>query len=144
MTGIIVTTDLSEESKRAFAPAKTLAKSLGVPITLVAVLEDLPFEPAAGGLVASYPDRELVRADWQKALDKLAGELGRDICKEALVLDGVDVARAIVDCATAKGALYIAMATHGRTGLRRLLLGSIAELVIRHSHVPVIVYPPAA
>ncbi|MFO1076389.1 MAG: universal stress protein [Planctomycetota bacterium] len=144
MAGIIVTTDLSAESKRAFAPATALARGLGIPITLVAVLEDLPFEPAAGGLVAAFPDREQVRADWRRELEKLADGIGRGVCKDAVVLDGVDVARAIVEYAAAQRADYIAMATHGRSGLRRLLLGSIAELVIRHSHVPVIVYPPAA
>jgi nucleotide-binding universal stress UspA family protein len=36
------------------------------------------------------------------------------------------------------------MATHGRSGLRRLLLGSVAEAVLRHAHVPVIVFPPPA
>jgi nucleotide-binding universal stress UspA family protein len=35
------------------------------------------------------------------------------------------------------------MATHGRRGIRRLLLGSVAEGVLRHSRVPVILYPPA-
>ena len=99
---IVVTTDLSAESKRAFAPARALCMQLGGKIELIAVLEDLPFEPTGGGLMAAFPDRRLVRAD------------------------------------------YIAMATHGRSGLRRLLLGSVAEQVIRHSHVPVIVYPPPA
>ncbi|MEZ5214962.1 MAG: universal stress protein [Microbacterium sp.] len=143
MPGVILTTDLSEESKRAFAPARDLAKKLGMQIRLVAVLEELPFEPSGGGLVAAYPDREQVRADWQAEVDKLAAEVGRDVCVEAKVIEGVDVAHAIVEFAEQQGADYIAMATHGRSGLRRLLLGSVAELVIRHSHVPVVVYPPA-
>ncbi len=143
MPGIVVTTDLSAESKRAFAPARNLAKKLGVPLELVAVLEDLPFEPTGGGLMAVYPDRRVVKQDWEKALGLLADELGRDLCKEAVVIDAVDVPRAIVDWAQSRHADFIAMATHGRSGLRRLLLGSVAEQVIRHSRVPVIVYPPA-
>ena len=39
---------------------------------------------------------------------------------------------------------FVAMATHGRSGLRRLLLGSVAEQVVRHAHVPVVLYPPPA
>lgn len=144
MAAIIVTTDLSEESKRVFAPARELATRLGLPIKLVAVLEDLPFEPAGGGMIAAYPDREQIRKDWAAELDKLADELGRDICQDATVLDAVDVPKAIVDYAKAEKAAFVCMATHGRSGLRRLLLGSVAELVIRHSEVPVIVYPPAA
>ncbi len=144
MPVIVLTTDLSDESKRAFAPAKTLAKQLGATIKLIAVLEDLPFEPTGGGLMAVYPDRTQIHKDWNVELQRLADGLGRDVCTDATVIDAVDVARAIVDFAQREQASYIAMATHGRSGLRRLLLGSVAELVIRHSHVPVVVYPPAA
>ncbi len=144
MTSILLTTDLSDESKRAFAPAKELAQKLGLTIKLVAVLEDLPFEPTGGGLMAVYPDRSQIHKDWDRELQKLADGLGRDICKSAEVVDAVDVAATIVEQARKDGAKFIAMATHGRSGLRRLLLGSVAELVIRHAHVPVIVYPPPA
>jgi len=144
MTGILLTTDLSDESKRAFAPAKQLAQKLGLTLKLVAVLEDLPFEPTGGGLMAVYPDRSQIHKDWDRELQKLADGLGRDICPSAEVVDAIDVAAAIVEQARKDGAKYIAMATHGRSGLRRLLLGSVAELVIRHAHVPVIVYPPPA
>ncbi|MBL8728193.1 MAG: universal stress protein [Planctomycetes bacterium] len=144
MPGIVLTTDLSDESKRAFAPVRSLAKKLGLQVTLVAVLEDLPFEPTGGGLMATYPDRSQVKKDWEKSLAALADEFGRDVCKETVVLDGADVSRAIVDHAAAIKADYLAMATHGRTGLRRMLLGSVAEMVLRHAHVPVVLYPPPA
>ncbi len=144
MPGIVLTTDLSPESKRAFAPVRALAQKLGVRVHLLAVLEDLPFEPTGGGLMAVYPDRRQVRQDWQKALDGLADEFGRDLCQQAVVVEAVDVPRAIVEFAQREQADYLAMATHGRSGLRRLLLGSVAEQVIRASHVPVVVYPPPA
>ena len=144
MPGIVLTTDLSEESKRAFAPVRDLARKLGLGVTLVAVLEDLPFEPTGGGLMATYPDRTQIKRDWEKGLAALADEFGKDVCREAVVLDGADIARAIVDYAAKTKADYLAMATHGRSGLRRLLLGSIAELVVRHAHVPVLLYPPPA
>jgi nucleotide-binding universal stress UspA family protein len=47
-------------------------------------------------------------------------------------------AREILACARAAGAALIALSTHGRTGLRRVLLGSVAEAVIRHARVPVL------
>ena len=144
MPGIVLTTDLSDESKRAFAPVRVLAKKLGHSVTLLAVLEDLPFEPTGGGLMAVYPDRKQVRQDWEKALGALTDEFGRDLCKECVVLDAADVPRAIVEFAQREKADMIAMATHGRSGLRRLLLGSVAEQVIRHAHVPVLLYPPPA
>ena len=141
MPGIVLTTDLSPESKRAFAPVRELAERLDQDITLVAVLEDVPFEPAAGSMMAVYPDREQLRSDWQKALDEMAPELGAR-CTGREVLDGADVATAICEFAKDRGADYIAMATHGRSGLKRLLLGSVAEVVVRHASVPVVLYPP--
>lgn len=141
MAPLIVTTDLSPESKRVFGPARELAAKLDLRIKLVAVLEDVPFEPSAGGMIAAYPDREQVRKDWSSELEKVKHELGDD-CDETVVIDAVDVPNAIVDYANKSEAAFICMATHGRSGLRRLLLGSVAELVIRHSRIPVIVYPP--
>lgn len=141
MPGIVLTTDLSAESRRAFAPVRELAGRLGLDVTLIAVLEDLPFEPTAGSLMAVYPDRQQLRSDWERELAKLKAELGA-VCKRAEVIDAADVSQAIVKFAREQKADYVAMATHGRSGLRRLLLGSVAELVIRHAHVPVILYPP--
>jgi nucleotide-binding universal stress UspA family protein len=144
MPGILLTTDLSAESKRAFAPVRALAQRLGTSVTLLAVLEDLPFEPAAPGLMAAYPDRSQLKRDWQQELDRCADGLGRDVCTVAVVVEAMDVARAIVTAATERQVDYIAMATHGRSGLRRLLLGSVAEQVVRHAHLPVLLYPPPA
>jgi nucleotide-binding universal stress UspA family protein len=141
MPGIVLTTDLSDESVRAFAPVRELAQKLGLDVTLLAVLEDLPFEPTAGGLMAVYPDRTQIRADWAKQMKALAAKIG-PACKQQVVVDAADVPHAICDYAKKEKADYIAMATHGRTGLRRLLLGSVAEQVVRQAHVPVVLYPP--
>jgi nucleotide-binding universal stress UspA family protein len=143
MPGILLTTDLSTESKRAFAPARELATKLGLQVTLLAVFEELPFELAAGGMIASYPDRTRIRQDWEKEMAALAKTVG-SICTETAVIEAADVPRAIVDYAHRTKADYILMATHGRSGLRRLLLGSVAERVVRQSHVPVLLYPPPA
>ncbi|MBL8751375.1 MAG: universal stress protein [Planctomycetes bacterium] len=144
MPGIVLTTDLSDESKRAFAPVRLLAQKLGLSVTLLAVVEEVPFEPSGGGLMAVYPDRRQVKQDWENALSAAKKEFGDASCKSAVVLDAMDVPRAIVEFAQREKADYIAMATHGRSGLRRLLLGSVAEQVLRHSHVPVVLYPPTA
>lgn len=144
MPGIVLTTDLSDESKRAFAPVRALAARLGLPVTLLSVLEDLPFEPTAGGLMAVYPDRTQMKRDWEAAMQAAADAFGRDVCKQAVVVEAADVPRAIVEFAHAQKADYIAMATHGRSGIRRLLLGSVAEQVVRHAHVPLLLYPPSA
>lgn len=141
MPGIVLTTDLSQESQRAFAPVRELAERLGQEVTLIAILEDLPFEPTAGTMMAVYPDRGELREGWEKRLKELAGEFG-DKCTKTDVIDAADVPNAICTYAQENGADYIAMATHGRSGLRRLLLGSVAEVVVRHATVPVVLYPP--
>ena len=144
MAGILLTTDLSNESKRAFAPVRELAQKLQLGITLLAVVEDVLFEATAGGLMAVYPDRTQIRRDWETAIQAMADDLGRDVCRGTVVLEAADVPRAIVEYAQRERVSYIAMATHGRSGLRRLLLGSIAEQVARHAHVPILLYPPPA
>ena len=95
MTSIVLTTDLSDESKRALQPVRTLAQKLGLPITLLAVVEDRIFEATAGGLMAVYPDSVQLRRDWEKSLAALADELGRDVCKNAIVLEAADIPRAL-------------------------------------------------
>lgn len=144
MACIVLTTDLSPESLRAFAPTVLLADALGLPIVLLAVLEDLPFEPTAGGMVSPYPDRGQLRRDWEQRLQEIAQKLGSKNAVRTALVDAMDVPRAIVEFAHKEGAAYVAMATHGRSGLRRLLLGSVAEAVLRHSHVPMLLYPPPA
>jgi nucleotide-binding universal stress UspA family protein len=141
MPGIVLTTDLSTESQRAIAPVRDLAARLGLDVTLLAVLEDLPFEPVAGGVMAVYPDRKQLRADWERELDKLRQVVG-PLCKRREIVEAADVPQAIVDYAHQQRADFVAMATHGRSGLRRLLLGSVAEQVVRRAHVPVLLYPP--
>lgn len=145
MPGVVITTDLSPESRRAFQPAVDLAKKLNLPILLLAVVEDVPFEVVAGGgMAATYPVREQVRADWEVRLNDMAIDLGKQqgVKVTARVIEGFDVPRAIADFAIVEKADYIAMASHGRSGLRRLLLGSVAEAVLRHAHTPVVVFPP--
>jgi nucleotide-binding universal stress UspA family protein len=146
MSCIVLTTDFSPESRRAFAPALALAAQLGHDVILLAVMEDVPFEVVAGGgLAAVYPDRTQLRADQERKLAEMAAELqqqAKDVNVRSHLQDATDVARAIADYAQQQQAAYVALASHGRSGLRRLLLGSVAEALLRHSHVPVIVYPP--
>jgi nucleotide-binding universal stress UspA family protein len=143
MPGIVLTTDLSPESQRAFPQVQAVAERLGLPIVLLGVIEEVPIEPSAAGLVVPIPDRAQMRRDWSERLERLARTFGSVPVRTA-VLEAMDVPLAIVEFAHQERADYLAMATHGRSGLRRLLLGSVTESVLRHAHVPVIVYPPPA
>jgi nucleotide-binding universal stress UspA family protein len=62
---------------------------------------------------------------------------------ECLVREGADPAATIVQCAEELGVDLVAMATHGRSGLLHLLLGSVAEAVVRAGKTPVLLVRPA-
>ena len=72
-------------------------------------------------------------------LDGVRKRLGRrGVPARTLVRSG-DSAEEILGCAKAEGASLIAMSTHGRSGVRRTLFGSVAEAVIRRSPLPVLI-----
>lgn len=142
MRCIVVTTDLSPESERALQPAAQLADALSLPIVLLAVVEEVPFEPTAGGMAAPVVDWQQICAEWRKRVEAMAKRIQSKTPARAVVLEAADVPRAIVEFAHGEGAAYVAMATHGRRGVRRLLMGSVAEGVLRHARVPVLLYPP--
>ena len=144
MSGIILTTDLSTESRQAFVPVRELAQRLGLEVTLLCVLRDVVFDPVGGGLLAVGPDRSQLRRDHQRELDRCAKEFGGDVRVQTVLLEAADVPRAIVQHVDTAKPAFVAMATHGRSGLRRLLLGSVAEQVVRHVHVPVLLYSPTS
>ncbi len=57
------------------------------------------------------------------------------------VMAAPNVAEAVADYANENDFDLIAISSHGRSGFRRLILGSVAEAILRHSHVPVLVFP---
>ncbi len=143
MSKIVLTTDLSDESKRAFAPTVEMAQKLGLGIVLVHVVSDYKAVPHGAPLAPAQSSPETAAAvrEAKAQIEALRIDLGGDATAE--VLTGDDVAETIVDYANKIGAAYIAIATHGRTGFRHLVLGSVAEDVLRHAHVPVVSYPLA-
>lgn len=140
---IVLTTDLSADSRRAFAPTVALARRLGMRITLVSVLDTLPFVPADPGIVLAQPSPAKLRSDTTTELARIAREIGPDVCTKTAVVESADAATAICEFTRSEAAALLAIATHGRSGLRRLLLGSVAESVLRSASVPALVFPPA-
>jgi nucleotide-binding universal stress UspA family protein len=106
-------------------------------------------------LHASYRDVELSKHPtyasqvWENVRATAESELLPEIhvLKEAgyavsVLIQSGDPARAIVDVAERQAVDVVAMATHGRTGLRRLVLGSVAEKVLRGLAVPLVLVRP--
>ena len=145
MSSLFLTTDLSDESKRAFEPARELAEKLGVGITLLTVVQDLKAIPHGAPLAPpqSAPDLDRDVAEAKQAIEEAAQAVRGGCPVQTLVVTGEDVAKTIAETAAAANAPFIAISTHGRSGLRHMVLGSVAEEVVRNSKVPVICYPPA-
>ncbi len=140
---ILLTSDLSDESERAFAPVAELARMMGASITLFHVVYDVAVAPHGAPLAPPVhpPDIQEQVEEARQALARHRAKLPEDLAVDVDVLSADNVARAVADYAQEHGHDLIALSTHGRTGFRRLVLGSVAEAVIRHSHVPVLVFP---
>ena len=142
---LLVTTDLSEASEPALQSASDLAKRLGMEVTLVTVLDFDTFVPPGAIALSKERDEQLraeIRTKVDGALDGLVEKhfAGMPVTKR--LLEGGGAALTICDLAAREGHDLIVISTHGRTGLRRLLIGSVAENVVRHSPCAVLTVHP--
>lgn len=140
---ILLTTDLSEASLRACKPLAEVAKNRGSSVTLLHVVEDkqsIPHgAPTAPPLSAPGVDEDEAAArQWVK--DRV-DSMTPGMIHETVVLRSPNVAEAIVAFAEQGDFDLIAMSSHGRTGVRHLITGSVADGVIRRSSRPVLVFP---
>lgn len=138
---ILVPTDFSPDARTALVKAKELARSLGSRIVILhAYRVDLPMStPALGGGFV-LPDRfyEELRASATSQVEALAAATLKDGVKaEGLAVED-HPARAILDAAKQLPADLIVMGTRGLTGLAHVLLGSVADRVIRSASCPVL------
>jgi len=136
---ILVPIDFSDCSKKALKYALPLAKQHGATITLFYVVPGLPQAVGDYG-TADYPTLEAdLRATAEKELDQLlVHELGGKVPGETVVGSG-SPSISIIELAKNMPADIIIISTHGRTGLKHVLLGSVAEHVVRHAPCPVLV-----
>ena len=140
---ILIPTDLSEEALRPCEPVTALAKTLGARVTLIHSLPTLSIAPHGAPLAPPLHvgGNDGVRREVEEALGKQRDALDADLQVDVAILEDEEVAKGIAAYAEKHGVDLIALSTHGRTGLRRLALGSIAEGVLRHAHVPVLCFP---
>ncbi|HEX9793528.1 MAG TPA: universal stress protein [Planctomycetota bacterium] len=142
---ILLPTDLSGEADRAFGPVGQLAKESGASITLYHVVYDPGVAPHGAPLAPPVQAADLPVLV-EQARESIAGKrsgLPEEVPVDVVVESAPDVARAIAQQGSTQGHDLIALSTHGRSGFRRLMLGSVAEAVLRHAHVPVLVFPRA-
>lgn len=131
---VVLTTDLSQESLRAFDPVVDLARRMKWKLTLLHVVHD----PVLGGAAGLSIPQDM--RDAHAFLEKIRAEFPSDVESEAVVASDADVVKAITDYARDNNAM-LALSTHGRTGVRRLVVGSVAEEILRRATVPVFCIP---
>lgn len=122
---VIVPLDGSEHAERALPPAIELAAASGASIELVSV-------PAGGGEAAAH-----------QLLESVAERLDGVTVRPPVVVPASDAAEVIANAAEQPGSIVV-MSTHGRGGVARAVLGSVAEEVVRRSSGPVLLVGPDA
>ncbi|MDQ7842305.1 MAG: universal stress protein [Armatimonadota bacterium] len=137
---ILVPTDFSPGAEGALAWAQALGSAFGAEVVLLHVL-DLSIAALAG-----FPSSLAMVPAAGELLDRIRGETAREMANLAARLPG---ARSIIREGTPRTVILevageiqadlIVMGTHGRTGLTHLFFGSVAEHVVRHSRIPVLI-----
>jgi universal stress protein A len=129
---ILLATDFSPYSEAALQHASALASEAGATLLIVHVEEP----PPALGMEMYIPDPSYPDPNVQRRLEALVPPDNR-VRYEHRLLSGFAVEQ-IPHLAHEEGADLIVMGTHGRTGLSRILMGSVAEVVLRRAPCPVL------
>ena len=138
---ILVPTDGSAQAAAAASTAAQLAKSQGAQIIGVYVIDPFPYigigDASAIGLQAYLAE---VKAAAGQALEML----GQACAAEGVRFAGDTIERNVVhegilETAKAEGCDLIVMGSHGRRGLKSLILGSVAQKVLAHAELPVLI-----
>ena len=138
---ILAPVDGSPTSKRGLAEAIALAKDQGATLQIVHVLDELLVAPGAEAAIYLESTVQQLRAAGEEiAAEGLAQAQSAGVQAQSVVLEtmGGRAADSIVKQARDWGADLIVLGTHGRRGVRRLLMGSDAEEVVRTATVPVL------
>src|SRR5262245_48694321 len=141
VTRILVATDFSAASGAALDFAKTLATRFGSSLHLLHVLDD-PYVTGAFAPEIYAPPPPGLRESWLHSAETMMDTLLTEADKAAYnattdVVFG-PIAHTIVERASQVGADLIVMGTHGRGGVAHLLMGSVAERVVRTAGCPVL------
>ncbi|HVQ16476.1 MAG TPA: universal stress protein [Vicinamibacterales bacterium] len=137
---VLVATDFSEASDAALLYGRTMAMKFGATLHVVHIADNVfthAFGPESAGLLPT------IQTDIEEAARRRLSELSIDSDRSgpptrSMVLTASAPAFAIVDYATDNDIDLIVMGTHGRKGLQRVVLGSVAEKVVRMAPCPVL------
>jgi nucleotide-binding universal stress UspA family protein len=138
---VLMPTDGSEVSLTAAERALALARLAGAPLHVVFVQEPYPYTGI--GAASSVGRQEYLAAGQQQVAQAFARvsalAQGQGVSLSTESVEGAGAAEHIVEAAGRCGADVIVMASHGRTGMARVLLGSVASKVLMLSPVAVMI-----
>jgi len=137
---ILVPLDGSKLAEQAIPYATELCKG-STQVTLFQVVHlPLPLAAPDVAMTVPMPDLDELKQEALDYLERLAAPLRAEgVRVQVAVVERDAVAQAIVEYAEENEINLIAMTTHGRSGLSRLLFGSVAEEVVRHAPCPVLI-----
>ena len=140
---IVLATDGSPASAHAAELAIALARVHGAKLTAVYVVDPYPYlgigEANPMGFQAYMSAAHAHAAEAHASVANLCQQAGAPIPLEARMVEDVSAAEGIVQTAQEEGADLIVIGSHGRTGITRLMLGSVAAKVVAQSPLPVLV-----
>lgn len=144
---ILWPTDASESALKALAKAVLLAQQFGAKIHALQVVERVPTMAEIGLAGSTVPpfdlpvyEQQLVDAARKALVKTVADNVPEEVATDIHVATGTPKT-VILDFARDHGVDLIVMATHGRRGLSHLMLGSVAESVVRQAPMPTLVVP---
>ena len=139
ITEIVAPIDLEEQTEKVVEYAAYMAQRLSANLTLLHVVELLrPIGDMVLGstTVEDYNKNRLAYA--KEKVEKILADYPE--CKGVVVTG--EIVDEIIEFAEQKGANLVIIGTHGSKGLEKLLLGSVAERVVKYSHCPTLVMNP--
>ncbi|CDS53802.1 Universal stress protein family [Polaromonas sp. CG9_12] len=141
---ILVATDGSDLSSTAVNSAIELAAAIGAELVALYVVPRYPVSYFEGGITISVEDITRTEKQWsdkgQAVVDAVQEQAKtQGVMAKAVVAQSDLVAESIMSAATKHECDLVVMASHGRKGIKRVLLGSETQHVLTHSTVPVLV-----
>lgn len=138
-THILCPVDFSDTSQHALDHAAAIAHRDQARLTVLYVFANLPSMDVPP-LVLSPADRERIRVD----LQRMCANVPKTVPVDLVIREAERVYRTILEEQNGLGVDFLVLGTHGRSGFQHLVLGSVAEKVIRSVKCPTLVVPPRA
>lgn len=141
---ILVSTDGSELSEKAANHALELAKATGASVVAITVTPSYPVTYLEGSMPINSDQAKEVEAKWRAEAQQFVSSIQTagskiGVTVDAVIVNNDSISDAILETAKEQGADLIVMASHGRKGIARLLLGSETQHVLTSSPIPVLV-----